>query len=536
MDNADMVFESALGFSEAEQQEILAGIEAITRKDPIAPVPDKKNLGAKKRGGKFPLLVNLGGVVLLAGGIVTLSFLYRQDTSELREGTLNVADRKLIQEIRRENEARIHEKEREISDILDKLSGVDGDLQSLQSSLESRMTQRETELRERMSRELDEERDRLIKQNLSEAAIAEQMRLFDEQRIARINVELAAYREQLDAERLATELNLQKLQEDYRSSLAGLQAERAGILEASRVSEANLKAQLEEKTGEMTQRYEQNQEALNAAREELRHLADEQDRAALVERQMGGFYTLAQNHLREGAPEKALEALALMREFLETPSFQTVRAIQSQKEVHLAAINTLSVAVEGLLQGAIPLAPPDPREAEELLALKEENTALTQTIADQTREIEAYKSQGADLTRTISALRTQNTAQERDISALKSENTAQVQQIGAQERDISTLRIQNTAQAQQIGAQERDLSTLRTQNTTQAQRISSQERDINTLRSQNTAQTQTIADQTQQINTLRATNNSLFQAMENLQKALDTARELQQTQRQSPSP
>lgn len=521
MDNADIVFESALGFSEAEQQEILAGIEAITRKDPIAPLPDKENLGAKKRGGKFPLLVNLGGVVLLAGGILPLSFLYRQDASELRGGTLNITDRKLIQEIRRENEARIHEKEREISDILDKLSGVDGDMQSLQSSLESRMTQRETELRERMSRELDEERERLIKQNLSEAAIAEQMRLFDEQQIARIKVELAAYREQLDTERQAAELNLQKLQEDYRNSLAGLQAERAGILEASRVSEANFKAQLEEKTGEITG-YEQNQDALNAAREELRHLADEQDRAALVERQIGGFYTLAQSHLREGSPEKALETLTLMREFLETPSFQTVRAIQSQKEGHLAAINTLSVAVEGLLRGAIPLAPPDPRQEEELLALREENTTLTQTIADQTREIAAYRSQGTDLTRTvrefegtISSLRTQNATQERDISALRNENTAQAQQIGAQERDISTLRTQNTAQAQ---------------------RISAQERDISTLRSQNTAQTQTIADQTQQINTLRSTNNSLFQAMENLQKALDTARELQQTQRQSLSP
>ncbi|MDR2363492.1 MAG: hypothetical protein LBD65_03655, partial [Spirochaetaceae bacterium] len=428
MDNTDIAFEPAFGFSEAEQQEILAGIEAITRKDPIATVPDKKNLDAKKRGGKFPLLVNLGAVVLLAGGILTLSFLYRQDATELRGGTLNVTDRKLIQEIRRENEARIHEKEREISDILDKLSGVDGDMQSLQSSLESRMTQRETELRERMSRELDEERDRLIRQNLSEAAIAEQMRLFDEQRIARINVELAVYREQLDAERYAAELNLQRLQEDYRNNLAGLQAERAGILEASRVSESNLKAQLEEKTGEITQRYEQNQEALNAAREELQHLADEQNRTALMERQMGGFYTLAQNHLREGMPEKAMETLTLMREFLETPSFQSVRAIQSQKESHLAAINTLSVAVEGILRGAIPLAPPDPRQEEELLALREENAAFTQTIADQTREIEAYRSQGTDLARTmrefegtISSLRTQNTAQERDISALRSE-------------------------------------------------------------------------------------------------------------------
>ncbi|MFP3090473.1 hypothetical protein LQZ21_09125 [Treponema sp. TIM-1] len=539
--DADIVFDTSSGFSESEQREILENIEAITRKDLITPAADKQRLTAKKRGGNFPLLVNLGGAILLIGGVLLLSFFYRQDESELRGGNASLAmtDRKLIQEIRRANEARIHEKEREITDILAKLSGVDGDLQALQSSMETKIEEREAELRQQMNRALDEELDRLINQDLSEAAIAEQMRVFDERQITRINEELDAYRQELDTERHAAELNLQKAQEEYRHSLAVLQSERAGILEASRISEANLRAQLEAKSGEITQQYEQSRADLNAAQEELRQLTDEQERAFLVERQMSGFYTLVRDHIRGGAPEKAAETLDLMREFLETPAFQPIRAIQSQKEGHLAAINTLSAAVEGLL-AAGPPSPGAPTEGE-ITALREENAALTQTLADQTQEIAAYRSQGTDLVRsirqfeeTISSLRAQSaaqaqtiSAQERDLGALRSENTAQAQTISTQERDLGALRNENTAQAQRISAQERDLSNLRAQNTTYGQTISAQERELTTLRNQTTAQAQTIVDQTQQINTLRSTNTSLFQAMENLQQALDSARELQ---------
>jgi chromosome segregation ATPase len=524
--DTDIVFDAASGFSETEQREILENIEAITRKDPIALTPDTRKLEAKKQGGRFPILVNLGGLVLLAGGFLLLSFFYRQDESEIRGGIapLNITDRNLIREIRRENESRIRDKEREISDILSKLSGVDGDLQSLQSAMAARLVEREADLRQQMDLEINQERDRLVNQNLSEAAIAEQMRIYDAQQIARLNVELAVYQEELDGERRAGELTLQKLREEYRSSLAGLQAERAGILEASRVSEADLKAQLEEKTGELTQQYEQNREDLNLAREELRRLTDEQERSALVERQMSGFYTLVQAHMREGTPEKALETLALMREFLETPAFQTIRAIQFQKEGHLAAINSLSAVVEGLLgQGPRPVsAGPDPRE-EEIAALREENAALTQTIADRTGEINVYRSQGTELTRTMQEF-------EGTISTLRSQNTTQSQTISAQERDLNALRTQNTTQAQTISAHERDLSALRSQNTAQAQTISAHERDLSALRNENTAQAQTITEQTQQINSLRTTNTSLFQAMENLQQALDTARQLQENQ------
>jgi chromosome segregation ATPase len=518
--DADIVFDTSSGFSESEQREILENIEAATRKDAIAPASEEPRLTAKKRGGNFPLLVNLGGALLLIGGVLVLSFFYRQDESELRGGgaALGMTDRKLIQEIRRANEARIHEKEREIAGILAKLSGVDGDLQSLQSSIEIKLEERETELRRQMNRELDEELDRLINQELSEAAIAEQMRVFDERQIARINAELSAYRKELEAERQAAELNLQKAQEEYRHSLAVLQSERAGILEAARMSEASLRTQLEERTGEITRQYEQNRADLNAAREELGRLTDEQERAVLVDRQMSGFYTMVRDHIRQGVPERAAETLALMREFLETPGFEAIRAVQSQKEGHLAAINTLSAAVEGLqARGPVsPAAGPSGAQAEEIAALREENAALTQTASDQAKEIAVYRSQGTDLARSLREF-------EESISTLRTQSAAQAQTISAQERDLTALRAQTAAQEREIGA-------LRSESTAQAQTISAQERDLAALRTQNTAQTRTITEQAQQITTLRSTNTSLFQAMENLQQALDSARQLQESQ------
>ncbi|MDR3161586.1 MAG: hypothetical protein LBU28_08245 [Spirochaetaceae bacterium] len=498
-----IVFDTSSGFSEEEQRSILAGIEAITAK--TAPQEEVREVRARKRGGGFPLAVNCAALILLAGGVLGLSYLFRMDESVIRQGSsrLGLTERRLIQEIRQENEKRISEKEREITDMMTKLSGLDLELQDLQALMEERINLREEELRRQLEEELEGERNRLLAQNLSDAAIAEQMRIFDEQRIARMNGELASYREELEAERKTAETNLQGLQLEYRNSLAALQSERAQILEASRSREAELRAQLEERAGELNVRYEQNQE-------ELRRLSDEQEQAVLFDRQMAGFYTAVRNAIEEGAPDKAAATLAQMGDFLETPSLRGNRAVQARKEPYEASIAALRAVIEAM---GIPVARPEGEVDPEIAALQEQIAALEETVADQTRQIAAFQSQDSararsigQYERTIAELRAENSSRERELTTLRTQNSSQ-------EQTIATLR-------NQTASQEQTITTLRSQN-------SSQEQTIATLRAQTASQGQTIADQTQQINTLRTTNTSLFQAMENLQKALDTARELQ---------
>jgi uncharacterized coiled-coil protein SlyX len=488
----NIVFDTSSGFSEEEQRSILAGIEAVTSH---APPRDVLGVRARKRGIGFPLAVNLVGLILLAGGVLGLSYLFRMDESAIRQGPggLGLTERKLIQEIRQENEARINEKEREIADMIAKLSGLDLDFQDLEASVDERISRREDELRQQLEGELEEERNRLIAQNLSEAAIAEQMRRFDEQRIARMNGELASYREELEAERRNAEAKLQQLQEEYRNSLTGLQAERAQILEASRSREASLRAQLEERAGELTARYEQNQAALNSAQEELRRLSDEQDQVVLFDRQMAGFYTAVRNALESGTPDKASAILTQMGEFLETPSLRGSRAVQARKEPYQAAAGALKAGSEAL--GVRVRVPGEPGPEEEIAALREQIAALEEAAADQTRQIAAFQSQDSARAGAIGQY-------ERTITELRTESANR-------QREITTLQAQSASQEQTI-------NTLRTQ-------TASQEQTINTLRTQSASQGQTIT-------TLRAANAALTEAVANLEKAYNTEGELRQAQ------
>jgi chromosome segregation ATPase len=523
----DIVFDTSSGFSEEEQRSILAGIEAVTSH---AAPRDVLGVRARKRGIGFPLAVNLAGLLLLAGGVLGLSYLFRMDESVIRQGPggLGLTERKLIQEIRQENEARINEKEREITDMMAKLSGLDLDLQDLEASVDERISRREGELRQQLEGELEEERNRLIAQNLSEAAIAEQMRLFDEQRIARMNGELASYREELEAERKTAEAKLQQLQEEYRNSLAGLQTERAQILEASRSREASLRAQLEERAGELTARYAQNQE-------ELRRLSDEQDQAVLFDRQMAGFYTAVRNALESGTPDKAAATLTQMGEFLETPSLRGNRAVQARKEPYQAAMGALRAGIEAMGVPVRSLGEPGPEE--EIAALREQIAALEEAAADQTRQIAAFQTQDSaragaigQYEQTITSLRAESANRQREVNTLQA-------QTASQEQTINTLRTQSATQEQTINTlrtqsatQEQTINTLRTQSATQEQTITTlrtqgatQEQTINTLRTQSASQGQTIT-------TLRAANAALTEAVANLEKAYNTEGELRQAQ------
>jgi septal ring factor EnvC (AmiA/AmiB activator) len=229
--NGPITFETGAGISEAEQREILEGIEKAVRQD-------RRSLGgaspvkAKKRGLLFPLLVNVAGILLLAAGLVFFLKFRSGGEIKTRQGPAlyNSAERALIQEIRRETTQELKAKEREIGLILDKLTGVDEELRELYSS-----------------------------------------------------------NQELTAEQKAVEADLQRLQEEYRSSLSSLQDERSQILETSRIREANLRAQFDERANELKAQAEQSREALSSARIELERLSGDQEKGAAVEAQLSGL-------------------------------------------------------------------------------------------------------------------------------------------------------------------------------------------------------------------------------------------------------
>ncbi|MDR1446446.1 MAG: hypothetical protein LBI90_06095 [Treponema sp.] len=475
----DIVLDPSSGIPVEEQQEILNSINSITAQNREILSAEGKGEGvhasipAKKKGVFFPVLVNVIALILLGGGVLIMVFLQGREELIFREGPLvfNSAERALIQKIRSETAAALQEKDNEIALVYSRLEGLDGDLHDQQRTFERQMTEKENQLRQEMNDEFDAERKRLEEQNLSEAAIAEQMRILGEQRLVRMNGELEEYRAQLDAERLKAQASLQKLQEEYRANLLNLQGERSKILEDSRAREASLRAQFEQRTEELAQLAEESNAALNTARAELERLATEQQKVEAIEGQLGGYYGSIRSLIAGGRYADAERVLIRMKDFINTAAFRALKTFQSRKEIHLEAIASFETLVaEAAKAGGQSSAPPE--DVEKALAdLEAKNAALQLEKESLSRMIEAGNSQGsgmrgriAEYERNASSLQARNTE-------LEAANTELGSTVAERENSISALQTQVNAQSRQMSQRENRINELETQTTAQAAQI-----------------------------------------------------------------
>jgi hypothetical protein len=358
----EFVFDTSTGISAEDQKEIVERINTIVQESRIAVTPETMTLKAARRGVAFPLLVNLGAVILLVGTFFALSLFHDQNDAEIRTSlsALNSVESRLIDEIRRNAAAQARLKEQEMVYINTRLADVDGELDRLSSEMEEKIRAKEAELRGRMNLEIEAERRRLIALNLPEATITQRMQVFETEKLAALNQELAAYRRQLNDERTAAEGNLHRLQEEYRVTLAELQSQRTQILESARRQEAELRSRGEERAREFNDSFEQNRREVSSSAAELSHLTDEEERSVVVEWQISGYYNMANIQIREDKLEEALATLRTMREFLDTPSIQNLRIILARKEMNVSIIDALSAMID------------------KALGLKQENTSIVQ--------------------------------------------------------------------------------------------------------------------------------------------------------------
>jgi len=332
-ENGEIAIDAISEVSEEEQREILTQIEnhiEKNRKSFFAGREAQQNLSrrykAKKSGGLFPILVNVFAVAALAAGFLALSSIQGQADVQARGGTRIFSDveRALIEEIRRETNSRLASKDQEIASILALLARIDRELQ-----------------------------------------------------------ELLAGDGVLTPEQLATQNYLKALQNEHRSELATAREERAQILNDARSQEAVLHAQLDIRTRGLAETAGRQTDELYSARHELARLSTEQAQTATVESQIAAFFAGVHRHVAESNFDAAEQTIAMLREFLNTPAFQGLRAIQSRRELYLQAIETLETLLEehrvahnAALAG---LSPPD-RATE--LRLQNEVERLERVIAE----------------------------------------------------------------------------------------------------------------------------------------------------------
>jgi chromosome segregation ATPase len=428
--NEGIVFDTGSGLSEEEQREILAKINRIAEKNrrslaggteaalAAGKIKKKTPFKAKKTGRVFPLLVNAVAAALLAGGFLLLSSFQGKTGAQIREGAkvYNSAERALIGEIRKETASRIEAKENEISQIVSQLSDVDSQLQALHSN-----------------------------------------------------------NQELTAEQRAAEEKLRAMQDEYRASLGVLQDERSRILEDSRQREASLRAQLEARSKELAAVAEQSAAALNYAQGELERLSSEQEKAAAIEAQLGGYLASADDQIHKDQLAAAGETLKTMRTFLNTPNFQGIRAIQSKKEFYTRTITAMETMIEEMRKNRAAGSGVNVETEKNLAELQSKNAQLEETVAALNKTIAAFSSEGAGVAQRLAELESQVAAQRTLYSALEAS-------AAEKDRSIAALEAEKNEASQTVSARDATITQLRAENQTQQERITNLDTQLTSLR------------------------------------------------------
>ena len=417
--NADIVFEKNSGISQEEQQEILAGINGITEKNRRSlSGAAQGSIAARKKGGLFPAMVNAAAILFLVGGFLLLSLLHGKEDVHVRQGAkvYNSAERALIDEIRKETSSQIEEKENEIAQIVSKMEEVDSQLQGLHSA-----------------------------------------------------------NRELTAEQRAAEESLRRMQDDYRADLSTLQDERSRILENSRAREASLSAQLEARNREFAAASRQSEAALDAAQRELAQLSREQETAANIEAQLGAYFQAVNSSIQKGQLDNAAHTLSSMRQFLNTPAFQSLRSIQTRKALYAQSIDSLETLIQELRKAV---------STEGLLTAHEQETQVQKTLQELQAKNAQLEEENQRLNRNIASGNSRDSSQAQRLSTLESEVSrleAQASSLRTQNNDLGT---QLKEKDQTIAARESTISDLRTKNTDLEDKLNSLRQAVQALGSQ----------------------------------------------------
>jgi len=406
----EIVFEANSGISEEEQQVILEQINGIAEKNRLSlsagadiitdknKKRNKKKYNAKKRGGIFPVMVNVAAILILAGGVAALSSFQGKTDIKVREGSkiFGSTERALIDEIRKETSFRLEEKENEISYMTSQLEVIDAELRELHSN----------------------------------------------------NLELTAEQQEI-------ENRLLNLQEDYRSSLINLHDERSQILEESRAREAALRelalsaeqssASADEARAELERlTREQSQAAIieSQMNELFSNLYDKInderfDQAADTVQLMRNYLEIPAFQTRSMQTRKELYTNTL-------DSFEAMINEALRTRLGIAPVDRESENIIAGMQAQLAQLTQNEREFQGRV------NQLEQNIAEKDRTINSLNTQGSDATRLLSDSNRLLAERDNQITSLRADLTRQTQAAETNQQTINRVTSVNTSQKEAL--------------------------------------------------------------------------------------
>jgi DNA repair exonuclease SbcCD ATPase subunit len=343
----ELAFDPDSGITVEEQKEIRAEIERVASRSRIAVPPEGFAVRAAKRGVLFPFLVIAGAVVVLAVGLGVLYVLFQRGESQIaQEPAGNItAEGKLLAEVKKESEAKLQEKNQQITDIQGRLAQIDKQRQDLQSTMDTQVAAKEAELKANLQAELDAEKARLQKQGFSDQDIQKKLADLEAQKNSDFTKQLDAFKTQAEADRKKNEAALTDLQKQFNAQLTQANADRQQVLADARQREADLQTQLAAKTTELQAQQAQTQQQLTA-------LTNQKAQEDLVAQQLVGLYSVAQSDISARNYTKALASLQAIGTYVNSSDVASLPGLVKRRAVDQFIVDSLSQLVKSQMDAA----------------------------------------------------------------------------------------------------------------------------------------------------------------------------------------
>lgn len=440
------------GIPEEDQQALRAEIERVAAENRIRVTDDTFSVTPIRKGYRMPLVVNLGAVVLGIALLVPIAAFFRSEDQQVRAetGFAASAQGQIVAELRREAEARLEAKDREIAEIERQLAQIRTEREQLADDIDERVRVREAELEARFEAELEAERERLAEEGLSDEEINEIIAQIRADRFAEIDAELAAYRAELEAQRDEAEADLDRQEQQYNQQLASANEERSAILAEAEQRERELRAQFEGRIAAQ-------QAELSSVQEELTELSARREREQAALREITGFFATIRSRIADNQLDAAENLAGELRTYFNDPSVRELRTVSDRREADLSLLGALEDFIRLEREVEVLRGTTATGEIEALTAEYEtlqderdrvvaERAALEEELAELTAELEAIEAAEApqqlgerqeELETQIETLSTELGVREETIAELQSEVAALSEEIASLETDLS---------------------------------------------------------------------------------------------------
>ncbi|GEM_PF-4302573 len=328
---------SDITISVEEKEEIFQEIDRVVNENKINHEPSVWRIKAMHNGANLPIILNILILIVVVGGLFSVFTFFKTNTIALNteESQLLTAEARLLEEIKKESELAIGEKDREIADIQVRLASIDQEKAAIMTEADAKVQAKIRELEQRLQEELSRERLRLAAQGLSPQELESRIQAYADRRKQEIESELQVFRAQADVERRQLERALNEAQEQYQRTLDSASSERQRIQAESAQKEAELQAR---QSNVSTQ--------LEETQAQLARLESQNHQAAALESQVSGLIREVRDHFTRGEWAELKTSADAISQVASLPAYEATEELINRRTGHLLLTQTLNLLAD----------------------------------------------------------------------------------------------------------------------------------------------------------------------------------------------